>query len=431
MPVRESDVEALLWCMRPTLDLYRLRQPLPESVRKIPVVERSFRPAEHVRFGRFLVVTETTNQWRAVERLVSSATLPVAVPVPSAADREETFTALGVSNAIERMAVALDGRVDAPVRESLENQLYKVALALRNARALDLGSFAGVLVSTQHSPIIRALLVAAREQSAPVVYVPHAPVADNGAYWDLPVSYAGLRGRGEQDYYRDQLGISPNDVDIVGNLATDVLSRPMPPIDADAPGVLAVSPHAEEITRALFSTIGSRDLGPMIVAPHPRSDLDQLRAIMPSDWRLHEGGRTLDLLRGGAPFLFQFSSGVAWESAAFGIPTATIRLADDPVNYPFLANETIYPPIRSSEDAQRFAHAARAHLVDRRSLRHHAEQWCARDAEPAMRALFSLLDRVAAAPREDEPHIIHDGWVGGGAALGRSWIAGTAVAPHA
>lgn len=429
MPIRTHDAETLLWCMRPALHLSHLRGPLPEKIRVLPPEQRPFRPASHSRYKSFLAVTETVNQQRALDRLIAADAEPVPVEAPDEVQREPVLAAYAVRSAVRRIGETLAPRAEEAVIASFENQLYKVALALAQYRAFDLRAYRGVVVASQHSPIMRALVVAAEEQGVPVVYVPHAPVAANPAYFDLPVSYAGLRGIGEQDYYSSELGVPASLLDVVGNLASDVLTRPMPSVHRRGAGVLALSPHSPEVLRRTFSAVITDSLGDMVVAPHPRSDLAEVRAIMPREWALYEGARTLDLIAAGPPFLFQFSSGVAWESAALGIPTATVHIDDTAVNYPFLADESIYPTIRTPDDAGRFASLARAGEVERDRLRAHAVQWCGVDGDRAAARLAQLLERVAGTQRHDRPARLHDGWGTHGAALARSWLTGTPAAP--
>ena len=424
----KDEAETLLWCMRPAIDLCHLRGPLPEKLRATPPAQRPFRPAKHSQFNGFLVVTETVNQARAVEPLTAEAAVPLEVQAPTETERERVLGTKNVRGAQKRLRQTLENRVETAVTDSLENQLFKVALAYSIYQGMNLRQYAGILISSQHSPIMRALAAAAREQNVPVVYVPHAPVAANGAYLDLPVTYAGLRGEGERSFYTQRLGVTSSSLDIVGNLASDVLAGPMPEIDRFGHGVLALSPHPEATIRSLFETVAGDDIGPMLVAPHPRSDRATIDALLPRGWAVYEGERTLDLLRTGPAFLIQFSSGVAWESAALGIPTATVRLEEDAVNYPFLEDERVYPPIRSSADATVFVQRARSGEIDRDTLREHALRWCENDGEAARDTLAQLLNRVRADGVAGRPAQIHDGWGKTGVAVSGSWIAGTPAA---
>ncbi|MHA3684247.1 hypothetical protein ACXR2T_09165 [Leucobacter sp. HY1910] len=420
--------ETLLWCMRPAIDLCHLRGPLPDKLRTLPPEQRPFRPANHAQYNGFLVVTETVNQARAVDPLTADTATPIEVQAPTESARQRVLGAKNVRGAQKRLRKALESRLDIAVADSLENQLFKVALAYSIYQGMNLREYAGVLISSQHSPIMRALAAAAREQQVPVVYVPHAPVATNGAYLDLPVTYAGLRGEGERDFYAERLLVESNALDTVGNLASDVLAAPMPDIDLTGPGVLALSPHPEATIRSIVEAVAGEEMGPMVIAPHPRSDRAVIDALLPTGWAVYEGDRTLDLLRTGPPFLFQFSSGVAWESAALGIPTATVRLSEDAVNYPFLEDESVYPAIRRAADATSFAQRARRGEIDRVALREHALRWCEHDGAAARNALAQLLDRVRSQGAAGRPAQIHDGWGKAGVALSGSWLADTPVA---
>ena len=422
MSVSADKTEALLWCIRPQLDLYELRGPLSDEVRNKPLAMRALSVPKHVAFGSVLVATETVNQLRAVERLIGPDCETVGFMNPRPEQRERIASMDHVVEAQRRVRDALTGKVADAVIASFEVQIQKLAFAIYMYRKKDLSQFSAIMVATQHAPTLRALIVAANQQSVPVIYVPHAPVADNCAYADLPASYVALRGEGERDFYARTVGADPALLDVVGNLASDVLEHPLPEIRPERPGVLALSPHPVETIRRIFDAVASADLGHLVVAPHPRSNLDEIRAILPEGWALFEGGRTLDLLAEGPPFLFQFSSGVAWESAALGIPTADIRLDATPVNYPFLADESIYPAIRNPHDALAFAERARRGEIDRDRLRSHARTWCACDGDEAAARLQALIDRVTSAHDPARPARVHDGWGIGGAALTRSWI---------
>ncbi|WP_157993048.1 hypothetical protein [Leucobacter luti] len=423
-----DETETLLWAMRPAIDLSHLRGPLPSSISDLAPEKRPFRPATHLILDSFFVATETVNQARALER-VAHRGVPIELDLPGEDDRARLFGSPALALAQRRIAETLNGRVPAAVIDSFENQLYKVVVALSIYRGFDLSRFSGVLVSTQHSPIMRALFIAAEEQGVPVIYVPHAPVAVNSAYRDLPVAYAGLRGPGEVEFYARELAVPRTQLDIVGNLGSDVLSAPMPSIDPASPGVVALSPHPAETIRRVFAAVSSPQLGATTVAPHPRSDLPEVQALMPSGWRIDTEHRTLDLLHTGVPFMFQLSSGVAWESAALGIPTATIRLDESPVNYPFLDDEAVFPSVFTPADAAAFVADARAGRIDRAALRKHAVHWCALDGASAAAELERVLAHVATGGAQAHARRLHDGWAAGGAALAYSSIAHTPVAP--
>jgi len=271
---------------------------------------------------------------------------------------------------------------------------------------LDLSRYRFVLLPRQSHPIVRALILMAEEQGIPTVFLPHSPMTT----WqvDLPFSYAGLRGDAERELVVARLAADPARILVVGNPATTVLEDPMPPLRADLPGVLAVSPDPEPVLRHVIELLQQGGLDRVLVAPHPRSDLSVLRRLMPHGWEMHRGNRTLELLRQGAPWMIQMSSGVAWEAAALGIPTADVRWNGREPDYPFLADETVFRSLRNPDDVVRFI--ATVSEFDREQSRVHARAWSAVDgAEAVTRIRAFLSDIDGPRPR------IADGWAPGGA----------------
>jgi hypothetical protein len=297
--------------------------------------------------------------------------------------------------------------------------LAKTDFLLRAYRGMDLRAFRAVLVATQHDPQIRALLWAAREQGVPIVYLPHAPVADNPQYSDLPVDVAGLRGPAERSFYARSYGVEEGSMPVVGNTASDVLRSPLPDLSGAPHGVLALSPNREDVIRRVIGLVAESGEDNVLVAPHPRSDREQIRGLLPARWRMSAEPRTLDVLRRGVRFVLQYSSGVAWESAALGIPTANIRLDGDVVNYPFLTDMTAFTEVRSPEDVRAFI--AGAPRVDRDRLRACAREWCAHDGADAVVRARELLARAGQSGTAG--HRLLDGWAEpDGPALLRSWL---------
>ncbi|MEV8337709.1 hypothetical protein [Leucobacter sp. NPDC077196] len=426
MPNPTDDVERLLWCIRPAVDITHLHAPLPEKmVQQHPTAwpyrEASLRTAEH-----HLVVTETVNQERSLAPVFEGG--PRSLPPLSAGEGTEAVESEVVREVRSRLRRALSNEEPLLVA-ALEHRLYKAARAHMQFRRLDLSAYRGLVVATQHSSSVRAAILAAEEQGTPVTYIPHAPVAGNPVYLDLPASTAGLRGVGESDYYSRELGIPAASLDVIGNLGSDLLETPAPAIRPGAPGILALSPHPSETLERMFSLVSDASIGELIVAPHPATQLKDVRPLMRPGWQLAEGWRTMDLLTEGPAFLLHLSSGVAWESAALGIPTATIRLDQTPVNYPFLVDESVYPSIFTSSEAASFVARARGGVIDRSALLAHARRWCSFDGVEAKERLRVLLRRNPGESAESQTRCLHDGWSAGGAALARSWIASTPVAP--
>ena len=155
---------------------------------------------------------------------------------------------------------------------------------------------------------------------------------------DLPVDYAGLRGPAEVDHY-ETLGAPGERLAVVGNAALGERDPELTKQRLREP-VLATGADDPEALRATIelahSVLGER----CVLSPHPRTDHDSLRELMPDGWRLWDG-RTFDLLQRDPPALIQSSSGVALEGLKLGIPTIELSFPKAEPNYPFLRD----PPV--------------------------------------------------------------------------------------
>lgn len=402
----ELDEQRLLWCLLPEFDIQLARPRSQRSVRKrfaSAVVPEAVRPYASSRVREAmggLVVTRSPNEERAVAPLFSSTP-----------EGRRSLPGLAGSNAyggvVRRAKRRIDDFLDradrTELRASWRHAANATAHELRRLEGVDLSGYAFVLVARQTHPLLRALILRAEQQGVPVVYVPHSPLTDFQV--DLPVSLAAMRGEAELEHIASTTGADPSRLTVIGNPASDV-TRCAPPA-LSGPPVFAVSPDPEPLLRRMFALLGDAGLEGAVVAPHPRSDPVMLERLMPSTWSLGRVGHTLDLLRGGPRFVVQASSGVAWESAALGIPTADIRLGDQAPVYPFLRDERAFPALRSPDDVREFI--AGAETADRGGLRQLALWWCASDGPESGRRMRDLV----AAPFQAGPRIV-DAWAPGG-----------------
>ena len=99
-----------------------------------------------------------------------------------------------LNRVLEKWALSQGVSLPAQVRDVI----FQSAVLLGRAnRAATLDSYPQVLVvGTQHNSAERAVLQAAIMSGRATVYVPHAPVADNPMYEDLPTHWAIVRGPG-------------------------------------------------------------------------------------------------------------------------------------------------------------------------------------------------------------------------------------------
>ena len=363
--------------------------------------------------GQCLFLASTLNQHRALEP-VWARFAPRAeqdsVEVEPDTDRVEEL-GTGAEEFAERFIVAAKGeRFRLPFSpKRLYRQLFSCAHAFAQSEAA-LRAIAprAVIVATTHSIHSRALVLAAREAGIATVYIPHAPVIADARLVDLPVDYAGLRGPGEVDHY-EALGAPGGRLTVVGNPAMPERSREAarPRVREPVLATGADDPVALRATIELaHSVFGDR----CVLSPHPRTDHDAIRELMPDEWQLWEG-RTLELLQRRPPVLVQSSSGVALEGLGLGIPTIELAFPKTEPNYPFLRD----PPVLFASGSQQLRRALqRARKLRRwpwrrRRLVEWSQRWVSATGEQAATAAADLLERAAGAgTHPDGP--IWDAW---------------------
>ncbi len=223
--------------------------------------------------------------------------------------------------------------------DGLEEELTKAESLLRQASAAAF-SDAGIralVVASQHNCPTRALLAAA---SAPpdgptTVYLPHAPVADNPFYRDLPVHYALLRGPSEVDFYR---GCGVEDGDRVRVVGQPGFPRPTDQLVRDAEHVVyAATGYSDDVLRADIEVIKRSVDHPVEVCLHPRMS-EQRGDLFPAEWTIHPPGATLEgASLAGALALIQHGSGVGLEAMGVGVDVIDLCPVGERPNYPYLA----------------------------------------------------------------------------------------------
>lgn len=401
--------DTLRWCLLPEFDV-QLARPAQRRVLRarigsavVPDALRPF-PLSRLRvFGDVLVVTRSVNEERVLDPVIGRVSdLPRSLTIPISGSSTRDVSARAATQWVER---ALDhfGRTElAPAwRHAVNSTVHQ----LRWWRAFDLTRFRCVLIARQTHPLLRALIVAADAQHVPLAFIPHSPLT--AFQTDLPVSHAALRGPAEREWVVRATGADPTRIATIGNPATSLLDAQPPALDQRLPGVLAVSPDPQPVLQRVIALMLDAGLSDVTIAAHPRSDLRMLRRLLPHGWSLAHSGRTADLLRRGHPWVIQMSSGVAWEAAALGVPVGDVRLSERPPDYPFLADATIFPPLRTAEDVRRFV--ANGASVDRHELRSYAQRWCATDGEDSVLQARSFLAGIDGV----RPRIV-DGWAPGG-----------------
>jgi hypothetical protein len=400
--------EPIAWIALPTLAVLGrprvLERHPPHRVRpeQIPELREPRRgqasPAWSVH-GDCLFLASTVNQRRALEPMwgqFGPQRTRDSVRVEPDADRADELAA-GAEELAERFIVAAKGeRFQLPLApKRLYRQLFSCAHAFAHFEAaLQALAPRAAVVATTHSAHARALVLAAREAGIATVYIPHAPVISDARLVDLPVDYAGLRGPAEVDHY-ETLGAPGKRLAVVGNPAMGEKGPELTRPRVREP-VLATGTDDPEALRATIELAHSVLGKACVLSPHPRTDHDSLRELMPDGWRLWKG-RTFDLLQQDPPALLQSSSGVALEGLKLGIPTIELAFPNAEPNYPFLRD----PPVLFASDtgqlraALRRARRLRRWTWRRKRLVEWSEKWVSATGEEATRAAADLLERAA------------------------------------
>lgn len=351
--------------------------------------------------GRCLTTFVTENQRRVVMPIVGRLTGTSTDLMVS----ERAASARNLLSAKRRARRFLAGLKRRRIPFLDEATVLRLCLLAERSRiqaelALETASPAGVLVASTVTPDARALCVLARRAGIPTVYVPHAPLLAAEAQQDLPFDVALLRGCAEAVRYAAR-SVPGSSLVVSGNPALD----PSPSVctaDPGGPIVLALSPDPTPVVRAIIDSLRTAVPDGVIVAPHPRQDMDALVGMVPPGWELAMG-RTYDLLRSGACAIVQYSSGIGLEAMLLGIPCIELSLFGSPPAYPFLDHELVARVTRV-EDLPDALDQARQLATDadrQRSIADWAQTWCARSgAAAAAHAAAAFEDVIAGgAPR--------------------------------
>lgn len=258
-----------------------------------------------------------------------------------------------------------------------------------------------VLVATQHSLQPRCLAIASARAGIPTVYVPHAPFADNRYYADVPFDIAALRGPREEAAYR-LLGAAPAGLVSVGNLGLDeqfgraVAAAQLPVV---APGA-----WEERVVRCFLSVAAGALDEPFVVCPHPRSDLDLLRRVLPPRATISRE-RTSSVLLRGPRTVIQAGSGVALEALLLGLPVIQVELPGKAPNYPVIAEPHVAFVATSRELSGVMRRASKEPGEASSERQAWAREWCVALGDEAEARLTHLLDALPVVDGR-----VLDGW---------------------
>lgn len=292
-----------------------------------------------VRVGPVLLVSTSHQNLRVLQPLrtgleaVFGAAIPVQLPeLPLAVARRTLGGGARLASALQSTRRQITG-----VGVSGFDEVARTTVGhLARARLL-LASTPpqAVVVASQHNSVSRALLAAADETGGiETWYVPHAPVADNLAYRDLPVDFAMLRGGAERRFY-ERLGADAHRMFDVGD--PSVPGEAALSFERHGPVVVAGTVTTGDVLAAHLRVIAEANLPSVIFRPHPRAEPSQDRLAADLGWEVVRDRSTFEVLWTRRPsVLVQIQSGVGLEALRVGVPVVNLVGPDEPMNYPYL-----------------------------------------------------------------------------------------------
>lgn len=348
--------------------------------------------------------------WPVIDELANTLGPPGRYHLPPLNPREAAAAQLVARRSHQALRRWLR-RVGSPEPVGLEEEVAKVEVMLRRTRAAAFSEdgVRVIVVATQHNGPTRAVLAAtAGTPGGPATcYLPHAPVADNAYYRDLPVNYALLHGPAEVDFYR-RCGV--DDAARVRVVGQPGLGASQSGGHAEDPVhlVYAASGYEDRVLRADIEVVLRGVDRPVEVCLHPMMSLRGARGLFPSEWTVHPPGPTIEVLRSrGALALIQHGSGVGLEAMSAGIDVIDLCPAEDKPNYPYITPP--YVQIASDDVGLRGAIDA---IPGRRETRgdriRFAKQWCSILDPEASVAAASAIRSIAEEQRPSD--LLLDGW---------------------
>lgn len=424
----DSDKRAILWAASPAISrLGRLAQhdlPPQRWPRIRNIARRAYggiakqSPVTTWAAPPILIATTTENQSRVARALLKAvmaelniASAPTPTPKPSRAPmRQLTRFTKAADLLISRSRAHLisHSSMEPSTIDFLASILFNSALAIaRSHEILTVQSVRLLVVATQHSYHIRALCLEARRRGIATIYFPHAPVADNSQYRDLPFDHAGLRGQAEVEFYRSIGVFERESFQVTGNPTID--TYPPVRIGTDAPILLGLSPASRTRLEQIVDLVRPVERFGVRVAPHPASDVRLLRKVLPRSWEISERGRTMAELLSGPRCLLVQSSGVALEALLLGLPVIELSLGGRP-NYPFIRPPwvPIVSDSRSLADQLAEIFAEGPDVGARGELIRWAEYWCSPLGEASIQACGRALMRALSLGLNNE--LLLDAW---------------------
>lgn len=341
--------------------------------------------------------------WEALGKVVRQ---PRSVLLPGLSPRRVAAASMVASRSVRELR-SWCMRAGLPEPPELASEVYKAEIYRLRAESLALtgNGVTTLVVATQHNSITRSITRALASNGISTCYVPHAPVANNPWYRDLPVHYALLRGPAEVDFYSNLGAISSGRLLVVGQPGTERAATPR--ADTADHIVYAASPRPPERLMSDVAVIQHAVDRPVEVCLHPRSDPSTCD-LFPPGWTVHPPGSAMRVIRKrGAHALIQHSSGVGLEAMKAGLDVIDLCPAGHLPNYPYIAPPHVQivhnsRELRSALDA--VSHR-KENAADRAS---YADQWTTMWDSDATAAAIAALLRISATPTAST--LLLDSW---------------------
>lgn len=287
--------------------------------------------------------------------------------------------------------------VDLLTRSALMAEKMRVLAAGRDVRMVAVGS--------QHNAAARSVLVGARDLGVTTAYIPHAPVARNANYEDLPTDVALLRGDAEEEHYT-ALGADGR-IDVVGDPSLGPL--PSDPVPWAGAAVAALPPTDSLKFSSYLAFLRAADLRDLQVAPHPRTDEQVLRAAMDPSWVTLSGASTFAALNErGASAVVQYGSGVGLEALLLGLPVIDICPQGSAPDYPYLDDPLVCSVSTTEQLAECLFNRQKSSAGLRSARTVYARRWVGTSGRQSARLAAGALDRALELGRSGA--LLLDGW---------------------
>lgn len=265
-----------------------------------------------------------------------------------------------------------------------------------------------LVIGTQHGAAIRALVRAAHEAGRTrIVYLPHAPLARNPWYHDLPVHWALLRGPAEEIVYR-QLGVVEGRVCSVGDPSVRASGRHRC-VSEGTQVLYAVSVDDARSLSADISVIAEAGCQGVDVSMHPRlRNRSDLMRLLPREWTINPLPSTYErMLTSGPAAVIQHSSGVGLEALSLGLPLVDLCNPGRLPNYHYLSG----PEVNVVSSSAGLSAVLRSVQTDERSAerrRAYAADWISSVGDDAADGAVLRLLEILERPVPDD--LLLDGW---------------------